>query len=220
MEPYDRIESLRLKTRTPKSDLGELAGAPADSTHSNKGITYDRFLKNLRSREKINMNAIDAIAKYLGVSSTWILYGVEPDKLATIGTSIEELPTVPLLGRVSAADLSESFDEWQGESLPLAKFNGNPDGRVFGLEVDGDCMQPTIMEGSYIYVDKEYDQMTLKGRVVVARVNGENTVKRYDMKSGQIQLVPDNADHSAITVSEEDDFEIIGVVFRELKNVS
>ena len=50
------------------------------------------------------------------------------------------------------------------------------------------------------------------GRIVVAILNGESTVKRIHISKGGIKLIPENASFPAIQVTSESDFQVWGVV--------
>ena len=50
------------------------------------------------------------------------------------------------------------------------------------------------------------------GKVVIASLNGEFTLKRLVQDRGRFELQPENPDYSSIPVSVDDDFQIWGVV--------
>jgi repressor LexA len=95
---------------------------------------------------------------------------------------------VPLLmrGRVAAGQTS-SVAEPKATSYLVDRtlFEGNGN---FLMSVDGDCMvEAHILSGDIIVVSPE--RTAKNGDVVVARINGETAVKRYEVDGGTKGLV-------------------------------
>lgn len=93
---------------------------------------------------------------------------------------------VPVLGTVPADRFAFSLDAIPEEKIP------NPYGskKVFALRVIGDCMEPTFRDGEYIYFSMT--QPVADGKIVLARLDAEHTVKRYFKSAAGIELRPDN----------------------------
>ncbi|RPI05827.1 MAG: repressor LexA [Ignavibacteriae bacterium] len=83
---------------------------------------------------------------------------------------------------------------------------------VFGLYVRGDSMKDaSIMTGDLLFVDP--DMEAGNGRMVVALVEGEPTVKWLQKEGSSISLIPANKKYKPIVVSKNDEnFKIVGVV--------
>jgi repressor LexA len=76
-----------------------------------------------------------------------------------------------------------------------------------------------ILDGDLLAVHKT--RIARSGQIVVARVDGEVTVKRFRKKGKRIELIPENPDFDVIVVDEkENDFQIeglsVGVIRRDL----
>jgi len=67
-----------------------------------------------------------------------------------------------------------------------------------------------IHSGDYLLVDRAVPAAS--GRVVVATVNGENTVKRISPDKNKPQLLPENPNYSPITIDDEVGIKVFGVV--------
>lgn len=83
---------------------------------------------------------------------------------------------------------------------------------TFYVRVEGNSM---VNAGMYpndlLMVDRSLDPTD--GRIVIAVVNGEFTVKRLKItKNNVIQLVPENEDYPTLTINKEIEFSIWGVV--------
>ena len=83
---------------------------------------------------------------------------------------------------------------------------------VFGLYVRGDSMKDAqIATGDLLFVDPDVEARD--GRMVVALVEGEPTVKWLQKEGSTISLVPANKKYKPIVVDKNDEnFKIVGVV--------
>ncbi len=82
---------------------------------------------------------------------------------------------------------------------------------TFIFKVRGDSMIDIgIYEGDALLIDRSIEPM--HGNIVLAVLNTEYTVKRLHRRGGVVKLVPENKRYPTITVKEEEDFSIWGVV--------
>ena len=82
---------------------------------------------------------------------------------------------------------------------------------TFFLRVSGDSMQNAgIQSGDMLIVDKSLEPSD--GKIVIAAIDGELTVKRLVKKAGRVQLVPENKGYPIIEVQDTQDLVIWGVV--------
>ncbi|MGA0032216.1 MAG: LexA family protein, partial [Burkholderiales bacterium] len=82
---------------------------------------------------------------------------------------------------------------------------------TFFMRVKGDSMTGAgIHDGDLLVVDRSLEPAS--GRVVVAALDGELTVKRLQRRQGRITLKSENPAYPAITVGEDRDLQIWGVV--------
>lgn len=115
--------------------------------------------------------------------------------------------SLPILGRVAAGVPIESHPELEGEfAIDPGAFSPRPD---YLLRVRGDSMREDgILDGDLIAVRQSPE--ALHGQTVVARIDGALTVKRLELKSGRIRLLPRNPEYAPIEVHPEQDFAIEG----------
>ncbi len=121
---------------------------------------------------------------------------------------------IPLVGRV-AAGAPILADEHVETTVHVDSFllGGARADRVFALRVAGDSMiLAGILDRDYIFVRKQVDVRS--GDIVVAMIDGEATVKRYEPDGDVIRLVPENAAMDPIVVRKQDfrSTSILGVV--------
>lgn len=82
---------------------------------------------------------------------------------------------------------------------------------TFFVRVSGDSMiEAGIHPGDLLIVDRSL--RPANGKVVIAVINGELTVKRLFKEKNKLYLTPENPNYPAIEIKEEMDFMIWGVV--------
>ena len=124
---------------------------------------------------------------------------------------VEQFSGIPIVGHVAAGEpiLSEQhIDDYK--EVPASTFQPHAD---YFLRVQGQSMMDVgIMDGDLLAV---HQQPTAENQqIVVARVDGEVTVKRLKRtsKKHEIQLLPENRDYSPIVVDLRDqEFSIEGL---------
>lgn len=129
---------------------------------------------------------------------------------ASRGIRLLEEEGLPVVGRVAAGSpiLSEEYVETRYKIDPHL-FQPQAD---YLLQVQGMSMRDAgIYEGDLLVVHKT--GRVRNGQVVVARLDGEVTVKRYQKKGKLVQLQPENDDFDVIEVTpgNHTDFEIEGL---------
>jgi len=135
---------------------------------------------------------------------------------ALIPTSVSQMVDVPLLGAVPAGVPVEAIeDHHRGDNLRMDPQLVGDSRSVFALEVEGDSMiEDGIYDGDYVFVAKGVQAH--RGDTVVARIDGEATVKRFypEKSKDRIRFQPANSQMEPIYVSASDarPTEIEGVV--------
>lgn len=119
-----------------------------------------------------------------------------------------DLLPLAVLGRVAAgqplgADIGLDQQLWLDRRL----FSPTPD---YLLKVQGDSMQGDgILDGDLVGVARSADARD--GQTVIARIDGELTIKRLQRGRREIRLLPRNPAHAPIVVQAGQDFAIEGV---------
>ncbi|AZE48416.1 SOS-response repressor and protease LexA [Pseudomonas chlororaphis] len=119
-----------------------------------------------------------------------------------------ELLDIPVLGRV-AAGLPIGADAEVHSRLLLdpALFSRTPD---YLLRVQGDSMiEDGILDGDLVAVRR--DSEVRNGQIVVARLDGEVTIKRFERLAEGVRLLPRNPAYAPILIGEDRDLAIEGV---------
>lgn len=140
-------------------------------------------------------------------------------------TSAETMANIPIVGQVAAGQpivAIENIDQHVRIEPALLGMGSSPaaDG-VFGLRVVGRSMiDAGILPGDLVFVKRDLHPQD--GRIVVAKIDGEATVKRLYRDGSTLVLQPENPEMTAIRIEPSDaqPCEILGVVigvFRRLR---
>jgi len=119
---------------------------------------------------------------------------------------------VPVLGRVAAGSpilATENIDS----SVHVDRSLLPSSGEVFALSVQGDSMiEAGILDGDVVVARQQ--ETADRGEIVVALIDDEATVKRFDPGSDAIRLLPENSSYEPIVVRPDEgiDFRIAGRV--------
>ena len=130
--------------------------------------------------------------------------GIRP---AGSGSRLDAL-SVPILGRVAAGvPIGADAELVDTLSLDVRLFSQRPD---YLLRVQGDSMiEDGILDGDLVGVYRTSEARD--GQVVVARLDGEVTIKRLSLGKDGVRLLPRNPAYAPIEVAQGQDFAIEGI---------
>ncbi|MBP5076666.1 repressor LexA [Pseudomonas chlororaphis] len=119
-----------------------------------------------------------------------------------------ELLEIPVLGRVAAGlPIGADAEVYSRLLLDPALFSRTPD---YLLRVQGDSMiEDGILDGDLVAVRR--DSEVRNGQIVVARLDGEVTIKRFERLADGVRLLPRNPAYAPILIGEDRDLAIEGV---------
>ncbi|MDR3608641.1 MAG: transcriptional repressor LexA [Oligoflexia bacterium] len=118
------------------------------------------------------------------------------------------LPQVPLLGAVAAGRPIEAIE--RRESIEVPSWMMKPNAYYFVLRVQGESMIEDHIENGDLVLIRQSDSAR-NGDRVVALINNEATLKRFEKKNGRILLHPANAAMRPIEVGAHQEFRIAGI---------
>lgn len=121
-----------------------------------------------------------------------------------------EILEIPIIGRVAAGYPILAQENIEGTfSLDASLIRKNE--KCFGLKVKGDSMiNAGILEGDLVIVSQQKN--AVNGDIIVALLGDETTLKTFNKKGNEINLIPENDNYSVIAVNNREDFSIIGKV--------
>lgn len=112
-----------------------------------------------------------------------------------MGSLMHDVSLTRVHGLVCADRFSIAFDAPLDEMVP----NPTPGKKVIVLKISGDCMEPTLRNGEYVYIYP--DRAPTDKQIVLAQLDGEYTLKRYRVMADGAWLVPDNKKYSRLKVT-------------------
>jgi DNA polymerase V len=124
----------------------------------------------------------------------------------------KQVPTANATGFGAAAD---DYME-RGIDLNEQLIRNKP--ATFFMRVSGSSMiNAGIYDGDIVIVDRSLKPQN--GKIVIAVIDGEMLIRRYEKTMNSLRLIPETAKLSPIEVSEFMDFKIWGVVSCVIRNV-
>ena len=118
---------------------------------------------------------------------------------------------LPLFASKVAAGFPSPADDFMDTKLDLNTHLIKTPSATFFVRVSGQSMiNAGIHDGDLLVVDRSIEPQV--GKIVIAAIQHELTVKRYVKKDGKVYLAPENDDYEPILVNEEDEVHIWGVV--------
>ena len=130
-----------------------------------------------------------------------------PIKLAENPTAFK----IPLFGHTIRAGFPSPADDYVADTLDLNEHLMPRKEASFLLRAKGDSMVGAgIHDGDILVIDRSLTPVN--GKVVIATVDGQFTVKTLEKKRGKIRLLPANSDFEPIEIKDEQELQIWGVV--------
>ena len=118
---------------------------------------------------------------------------------------------IPLYACGVSAGFPSPADDYQEGALDLNEHLVNQPAATFFVRARGDSMEGAgIHDGDLLVVDRSLEAKA--GRVVIAALNGELTVKRLARTEGRLRLEAENPAYGPIEFNDGDDVHLWGVV--------
>lgn len=125
---------------------------------------------------------------------------------------------LPLFASRVPAGFPSPADDYVDQRLDLNDHLIDHPAATFFVRVTGDSMTgASIHDGDLLVVDRALEPVA--GRIVIAAVNGELTVKRLALREGTAWLLPENPAYAPLPITEGLDCVIWGVVTRVIHSV-
>lgn len=127
-------------------------------------------------------------------------------KIHTIMSFLEEghlTYQLPLYSNKISAGFPSPADDYIETKLDLNRYLIKHPASTFFVRVSGDSMiNAGIQSGDMLIVDRGVEPTD--GKIVIAALDGELTVKRLFKKNGQLKLLAENANYQPIHIVEQD----------------
>jgi DNA polymerase V len=118
---------------------------------------------------------------------------------------------LPLFAVPVKAGFPSPAEDYLEQNLDLNEYLIQHPAATFFVRVDGESMRGAgIQKGDILIVDRSLEPS--HGKIVIAVINGEFTVKRLRLHQDKVFLEPENPHFSPIEINPNWDFQIWGVV--------
>lgn len=126
-----------------------------------------------------------------------------------------EIVEIPVYGKASAGNgylnmgnikRYEKIAKLPHDNLPIG---------VYGVEIDGESMYPTLCDGDLGIIDPCCEKYNLNNKICVVFYEGETFIKRLRIEKSFVVLMSDNSNrvkYKDIIITEGDEFECCGVL--------
>ena len=186
------------------ADIARISGVSKDSV--------DKYAQG--SVDNPRGNTLDKIAKALGVTKTWLLFGGDGESAQS-----EQNLMIPLYGfKAGMGGGGVVIDENPSDFMPMNRAYLRSirleTADLICIEVSGDSMSPTLTSGDQVLIDK-HDRNPATGGIFALHDSDTLVVKRVEKipasEPVMLRLISDNPNHSKYDVI-ADDTNIIGRV--------
>jgi DNA polymerase V len=130
---------------------------------------------------------------------------------------------LPLFATRLRAGFPSPADDYLEKKIDLNKYLVEHTAATFLVRIDGDSMTGAgIFPGDIAIVDRSLvatDIKAMHGRIVLAVLDGEFTIKRLCVKGKAVTLVPENDNYQPIAIKEGSAFEVWGVVKHSIRHL-
>jgi repressor LexA len=117
---------------------------------------------------------------------------------------------IPIIGRVAAGLPISAVENLEGSLVVDPSFLKRAED-AFALRVKGDSMINAGINDKDLVIVSPKEQAK-NGDIVVAMLNDEATVKKFEFLNNKIRLIAENNSYLPIEIKKEDDFKLIGKV--------
>lgn len=132
---------------------------------------------------------------------------------------LEDIKQIPLFLSKVQAGFPSPADDYLDQRLDINKYLVEHPSATFFVRVTGDSMKNAgIFENDILVVDRSLEPM--HGKIIIAVVENELTVKRLYKKNNQIRLIAENNDYAPIIINSSSQLHVWGVVTSVVRKLS
>jgi DNA polymerase V len=139
-------------------------------------------------------------------------------KLDIYPSSLNSSLELPLITTGISAGFPSPAMDFIDISIDLNKHLIKHPASTFYGRVKGVSMKDAgIYDGDLLIIDKSLSPKN--NQIAVCYVDGDFTIKRISVNAGSCWLIPENKDYKPIKITEDNDFQIWGVVTHVIKSL-
>lgn len=112
----------------------------------------------------------------------------------------------------------ESYELMTIDERIVRNMTGSSDRKLEAINVIGESMEPTLYDGSIVFIDREQTDINKEG-IFIASTNGGLFIKRIRRKAdGRVELISDNKTYSPEVLA-PDEVRIVGKVVGNIESL-
>jgi phage repressor protein C with HTH and peptisase S24 domain len=202
--------------------LNVACGAKNTAEMARKLGINSSYTSGWKKRDFVPYKEVYEISRKYGYSMDWILTGEGDPKEQAIqlpakATDYIHIPQFSIEASAGHGALveAESIDQHLAFSAEWLAKQGIGIKDLIALYARGDSMEPTIISGDSLVIDKSIDAISSDGGIYVISYDGELYVKRVQkMLDGKVSVTSDNANYSNISIDKSElvNLKVIGRV--------
>lgn len=175
----------------------------------------------MKKRNSIPFKEIMAFCANRKLSINWLFFDQPIDMLMKETDKFFQIHYFPDV-RASAGGGAFTFDE-NYEVLSIDRkiikgIVGSSNQNIDAIKVDGDSMEPTLQDGSIVFIDRKQINI-LKGGIYVASTTAGLFIKRIRQRAdGMVELISDNRAYSPELIL-LDEIQIVGRVVGNIESL-
>ena len=117
---------------------------------------------------------------------------------------------------INATGFGAAADDYMERGIDLNEQLVRNKPATFFMRVAGNSMvNAGIGEGDIVIIDRSITPTN--GKIVIAVIDGEMLIRRYEQTMNRLRLIPETPDLAPIEINEFSDFKIWGVVIHSIK---
>jgi DNA polymerase V len=195
------------------TDAKKHGGARAGAGRKPKFGEKTALMRVPESAQPVVIDFLNELAQRRQTESKWPSH-LTPVKLAENPSSFK----IPLFNHTIRAGFPSPADDYVADTLDLNEHLMPRKEATFLVTVSGDSMIGAgIHDGDILIVDRSISPAN--GKVVIAVLDGQFTVKTLEKKRGNIRLLPANPDFEPIEMKDEQELQIWGVVTKVIHSL-
>lgn len=188
------------------SDSKKHGGARTGAGRKPKFGEKTALIRVPESAQPVVIDFLNELAQKRQAETQWPSH-LMPVKLAAKPTAFK----VPLFNHTIRAGFPSPADDYVADTLDLNEHLMPRKEATFLVTVSGDSMIGVgIHNGDILVVDRSLTPAN--GKVVIAVLDGQFTVKTLEKQRGKIRLMPANPEFEPIEMKDEQELQIWGVV--------
>ena len=175
----------------------------------------------MKKRNSVPYKEIMDFCAMKKLSINWLFFDQAIEMLASETDKyfqVRYFPDVRASAGGGAFNFDENYELLSVDQTIMKNIVSTGDGEIEAITVDGESMEPTLQDGSIVFLDREQTNINKDG-IYVASTNAGLFIKRIRQRAdGMIELISDNKNYSPEQILAEE-IKIVGRVVGNIESL-